>query len=183
MLNKIDNNCSFKANLETSLVVKNKTKLKNIKKLFNEDSKNYPKEKLYLTECDSGMLKLRTTLRNDNNEILIDSAQDFFKDNNEKDISKKLLNAFKVLRLTDISSTLKNSIDYNKTKFDSNSRIAKSLRKAGRHNFADKYELFATFNKNKIENLSKQLDNVKNTFLKQRETSSKQLPEVLQVEI
>ena len=186
MINKVDNNCSFKATFDTSLKVANKSRLKNIEKLFKDATKNYPNEKLYLTNSEDGNLMLRTSLQKDGfypEEISTENINEFLDNFSDKEISRKLLNAFKVLRLSDISTQLQKTIQYNKDKYRSNMLIAKNLRKVGRENFAEKYEMFAKFNKDKVKNLNQQLDNVKNNFFKQREIASKQLPDVMQIEI
>ena len=185
-INAIDNTCSFKANLETSVKFANKTRLQNIEKLFNKATIKYPKETLYITEKDNGQIYLHTSTISNNpfhEEISTYSLQEFLNNFSDIEIAKKFTSAFKILRLSDISDTLKKTIEYNKLKYINNKRISNNLRKIGREDFADKYDMFAKFNSDKINTLTKQQESIRNDFYKEQKNASEQFPEVLQVEI
>ena len=186
MISKVDNNCSFKANLDIAVKVKDKARLQNIQELFKNSTKSYPNETLYLTKGENGQLAVHTTnIKNyfNPNEVYTDTLQKYMDKYNDKELSKILISAFKAIRLTDISSNIEKTIQYNKEKFRSNNIIANNLRKIGRDNFAEKYELFAKFNKDKILTLSKQLNSVKDNFIKQRAQTSKQFPDIMKLDI
>ena len=185
-INKIDSTCSFKANLETSVRVANKARLENIKKLFNKDTVKYPNEKLYILEEESGEISLQTSKQSSNpfhEKIYTNNLNELMNKYSDSKIEKKLTKAFKILRLADISDTLKKTIEYNEQKFMNNKRISNNLRKIGRDDFAEKYDIFAKFNKEKINTLKKQQESIRNDFYKEQKNASEQFPEVLQVEI
>ena len=187
MINKIDDGCAFKANLKSYVEISNKKRFHNIQELFKKATKNYPKETLYLSYgSESGKISLHTAnfeqLKHAE-DINTASLEEYMKKFSDKEIVAKLAGAFKVLRLTDIATNLRNTIKYNREKFISNKNIASTLRKAGRDNFAEKYEIFAKFNKEKIANLKTQLENVENSFNKQKAMATKQMPELREIEV
>ena len=189
MINKINDGTNFKAKIITSIHTPKAQRLKNISEMFEEATKQYKKDSLYLTKGHySGVMSIHTNNQKkgdifEGEEIFTDSLEEHFETMTDKEIVSKLTNAFKVLRLSGITKDVKFEIKEQKQKLQRNLAIAKRLRSIGRDNFAEKYELFAKFNQEKLDKLYPKLNNLKDSFFKQREKSAKEFPEVGQVDI
>ena len=186
MINKIDNNCSFRANLKPSIRIKEQARFDNIQELFSKLTKQYPDETLYLSQGEKSKLSIHTSdfkynisCKTINTELLTVLMKKY----SHIEIAKRFADAFKILRLTDLSRDLTKKIEYNKEKFRINQKAADNLRSLGKKKYAEKYEQFAKFNKDKIKNLDIQYNDLKNHFIKQQEILSISFPEVMQVNL
>ena len=186
MINMIDNKCSFKANLKPSIRIKEQARFDNIQDLFSKITKQYPDETLYLSQGKKNNLSIHTsdlkynisgkTINTERLNVLMKKYSDI-------EIAKRFADAFKILRLSDLSRDITKKIEYNKEKFRINKQIADNLRSFGKNKYAEKYEEFAKLNKDKIKNLDIQYNDLKNNFKKQQELSSTRFPEVMQVNL
>ena len=164
MENKI-NNLSFKANITTLVKIKNKAALAEINQIFRNNTKNNPKDILYILNSQQGESVLQLSHSKNSQYIDYNKADITFKDINrqidsmsKEDFAKKLVSIFEALKLhektTEIINNLEAELTRAKALYITNNRIALNWASEGKNHIARRYEVLASRNEQRIQDLS-----------------------------
>lgn len=170
MIKHIDCTCSFKGDLKTTtLKIANKTRLKNIRNIYANITKNHS-EPLYVTPTENGGMSFHVSnVKNgefyEGSEIFTSSSfKDYMKKMSDDDIAEKCAAFFNVIRLSDKAREILYLIKEKESKYRHFKGLADSCKLSGNVGFANRYNFIAKLNKDKLNSLKENYNTVKEQF-------------------
>ena len=162
------NNLSFKANITTLVKIKNKSAFAEISQIFRNNTKNNSKDILYILNSPQGESVLQLSHLKDRQFIDYRKADITFKDINsqidsmsKEDFAKKLVSIFEALKLHEKTAEIINNLEAELTRakalFITNNRIARNWASENKNLIARRYEVLASRNEQKIQDLSNKI--------------------------
>lgn len=189
MINHIDSTCSFKGDLKTTAIkISNKNRLKNIKNLYANLTKNYSKP-LYVTPTENGGMSFHVSnVKNgdfyEGSEIFTSSSfKDYMNKMSDNDIAEKCAAFFNVIHLSDKARELFHLIKERELKCRHFMGLANSCRLSGNVEFANRYDFIAKLNKDKLNSLKENYNTVKEQFNYQKSKNIENNSEINQIKL
>ena len=185
------NSVSFKANIKSLTKIKNKSKLVEANNRFKKATVKYPKVNLYITDVGDGEVSLHLSnvakgKHYTTEEVFISDINKQIESLDVKELSSKFINIFKALMMhDDVSqkiSHLKLEINRAHILLKDNLKFAEAWKADGRDYIANRYEVLATKNKERIESLTKELKICTDQFNKKLSSLYDKCKEVRQLE-
>lgn len=190
MINKVNNDLNFKGNIiiDKTVRIPNKHRFENVVALYQNLTMHLPEDTLHLSNIGNGTLAIYNDTVNKNGidsgeAIYLKSLKTLFDKKSDLEIANNFVAASKILKTFDIYQDLIESIKRSKIMLQNNQNKSRILRKEGKNNFADMYELLSKFSSNKIISLERQLKDVINRFYTLKDRYVKTFPEMKDLEI
>jgi len=186
-MNNTINSISFQANVKDSTKLLNPEKMKKVAELVKKGTKDIPNETLYITKAPNDVFSLHISNEKSGDfyvgaEIFIEGLDKQLQNASEKDFAKKLINAIKAFKLQKVNTSkivdLKSNIETTKGQYVANTAKANAWRADNKPQFAKQYEVLALRNKEKFENLTKELNGRVESYYKKMDNLSKEFPEI-----
>ena len=177
------NNISFRANVKSITKIKNKSAFLEVKKLFEDKTKNNTDDVLYISDAIFGCNKIN--LADSHKAILTDGINKQLTTMSATELAEKLAKIFETLKLHakayNKNNQLNSELNRAKALLNINSSIARACESEGKISVAQRYNILAERNKEKIEALKKEIENRLINFNKRIDELSKQYEELIEL--
>ena len=151
------NNVSFRANLKPLTKIENKKAFIEVRQLFKEGTKQYPKDNFIISE-ESAYINSPDNI---SEELFIDNINILLNSMSPKELANKLINNFNALKFNqqevDAITLIKAGIKRAKSLLRTNISIATACQKNGNVTMAKRYKVLAQNNEAKINSLRTEL--------------------------
>ena len=186
------NNLSFKATITPLTKIKNKNAFVEAKKIFQEATKDFPNENMYISKNLVGETSMYLSDHANGKifrteEICINNIDKQIEELGINDFANKLINTFKALKLQDGMlkeiSALSNEMVKLKNIMKININAAHNCSAEGKDLIAHRYQVLAENNKGKIKQLSVQQKALTDKYNRKIDEFCKQYKEFIQLKV
>jgi len=174
------NNVSFRANIIPLTKIKDKAAFAEVKRLFEEKTQKNPKDILYISDGLFG--ENRLDLVKSYEVVSTKGINEQLESMGASKLAEKLVKIFDALqahtKAYEKNAKLKSDLNRAKGLLNLNIRISNAWASEGKSHIAEKYQFLAAKNKEKIDDLTKEIVNRLRNFNKKIDKLSEQYEEL-----
>ena len=189
MINNV-NNLSFKANIKVGTRIRNKSDFETVVSEFRKKTAKFPDDTLYITKSLNNVSSWHINNQKrgdffDGIELFTNNINEQLKELGPKKLARKLVNAFKAFKLEENTHIRKKEIKQEIEKYSNLVMAYRNMSNAykndGKKIMASRYEILATRNEERLEELNKEYTKLTNYFDTNIEKLSREFPEIGQI--
>ncbi len=179
------NNISFRANVKSISKIKNKEAFVEVKKLFENSTKNDIKDTMYITDGIMGYNRI--VIGDSYKSLFTRGINEQLKTMGTEDFAKKLVKIYESLKshekAIEKNNELNSELNRAKALLKINRSISSACATEGKTGIARRFSVLAQRNEQKIDALTKEINNRLNTFNKKIDELSEQYEELSDLKI